>query len=159
LVELQEGGWPLVIVRIPPVLDEVAIKSMFAGFDRMTARRRKFSALIDTSAMTGVPDALGRKLIAEERISRSMTEAAFNLGNAVLMVSAPARVVLRLIEWMRPPVVPQRLVATEAEGIEWCCGQLIKAGIPLPPQTEALRAPESERRSMPPRSRAPSPPR
>ena len=159
LVEVEDAAWPLVIVQIPPVLDEPAIESMYAGFDRLTSRKAKFSALIDTSALTKFPNALERKLIADGRISRTLTEAAYNLGNAVLMTSAPARVVLRLIEWVRPPVVPQRLVASRAEGIEWCCRRLAKARIPLPPQIDVLRARESERASLARQSRAPLPPR
>lgn len=139
LVDVQEAAWPLVVVRIPPVLDVRAIESMYQGFDRMVTRRTKFTALVDTSALRTFPQAVERKLIAEGRASRVMTEAAFNLGNAVFLTSAAARLVLRLIEWVRPPVVPQYLVPTFAEGVEWCCGRLARAHIPLTPEIEALR--------------------
>jgi hypothetical protein len=146
LVEVDDAAWPLVIARIPEVLDEPAIDSMLQGFDRVLERSARFATLIDTSAMKGFPDARARSKIGEYMKARTMAEAAYNLGNAVVILSAPARAALTAINWLRRPVTPQYLVGTAWEGIDWCCERLKGAGIDPSRGVAVLRARDREQK-------------
>jgi hypothetical protein len=138
LVEVRDDAWPLVLVRMPGALDGPAIESMFQGWDGVLGRKAKFSGLIDTSALTKFPDAVGRKRIAAWMAARTMAERLYCVGNAVVITSGMARAVLTAINWIRGPVSPQNLVGSRLQGLEWCCGQLVKAGLELTPGIELV---------------------
>src|SRR5260221_2179505 len=129
LVEVDDAAWPFLITRMPQALDAPAIDSMFEGFDRVLRRHERFATLVDTSALTKFPDARERTRIGEYMKARTMAEAAYNLGNAIVIASAPARTVLTAINWIRRPVTPQFIVGTFWEGIEWCATRLTGAGL------------------------------
>ncbi|HEY2514774.1 MAG TPA: hypothetical protein VGI39_28105 [Polyangiaceae bacterium] len=139
-VDLDVTAWPLVQARIPATFDVEAIDSFFRGFDEVLARKTKFVTSIDTSALSRFPDALERSHLGECMKVRTFAEASYNLGNAVILRSATARTVLTAVNWVRRPVTAQQLVGTFAEALEWCCGRLAQAGIPLSPAIEMLRA-------------------
>jgi hypothetical protein len=139
LVEVRLDAWPLVLVRIPEALDPPAIDSMIEGWERVFARASKFSGLIDTSALTQFPDAVGRKRIADWLTTRAMTEKLYCVGNAVVITSTLARAGLTAINWVRKPISPQNLVGSRVQGIEWCCERLVAAGLPLTPAIELVR--------------------
>jgi hypothetical protein len=145
LVEVDDAAFPIIIARIPAKLDAPAIDSMFAGFDRVLERHERFATLVDTSALTSFPDAMERARIGEYMKSRTMAEAAYNLGNAVLIASTAARTVLTAINWIRRPVTPQYMVGNFWEGIEWCGGRLAQAGIDPARALAHLRAREAGR--------------
>jgi hypothetical protein len=157
LVEVDDGAWPLIVARMPEELDAPAIDSMFRGFDKALSRNAKFATVVDTTALSKFPDALGRQRIGEYMKARTIAERLYNLGNAVVIRSASARAVLTAINWIRQPVTAQHLVATFPEALEWCCERLERAGVPLSPALEALRAREraggAQRPVQPPGSR------
>lgn len=124
---------------MPQRLDLDAIDSFFEGLDVVFARKSRFSAIVDTTALEGFPDAVGRQRLVEGLNKRSFTEKAYNVGNGVVIVSAAARAVLTAINWVRPPVTTQYLVGDFAEAVEWCCGRLTAAKVALTPEIETLR--------------------
>jgi len=139
LVEVDSSAWPLVVIRIGEALDLPAIDSFMQGIDQVLARKIRFITIVDTSALTKVPNAIERRTLIEAMNKRTFSEKAYNLANAVVLVSAPARAVLTAINWIRPPVRPQHFVSNFEEAVEWCCEQLVLAGIGLSPKVEALR--------------------
>jgi hypothetical protein len=148
LVEVDESAWPIILVRIPSVLDLPAIQSMFDGLDRVVARESKFATVVDTRALTQFPNAIERKIIAKFMIERTTAEALYNLGNAVVMSSPAARAVFTAIQWLRRPVTAHYMAATTVAGIDWCCMRLKQAGIARPATIDALRESELQRGSV-----------
>jgi hypothetical protein len=124
---------------MPERLDTDAIDSFFEGLDAVFARKSRFSAIVDTTALSSFPDAVARHQLVEGLNKRSFTEKAYNVGNGVVIVSAAARAVLTAINWVRPPVTTQYVVGEFAAAVEWCCGRLIEAKVALTPEIEALR--------------------
>jgi hypothetical protein len=139
-VEIDTTAWPLVVMRMPPVLDLAVIDGFLKGIDGVLARKAKFSAIIDTTALQRFPNAVERQRMVEQLNLRTFAEKAYNVGNAVVIVSTPARAVLTAINWVRPPATTQHLVGTFPEALEWCCGRLVDAGVGLSPAIHALRA-------------------
>ena len=145
LVEVDDSAWPLVIVRIPPVLDTAAIESMFRGMDGVVDRKSRFAAMIDTRELSQFPNAVERKTIATWMTERTTAEALYNLGNAVVMTSPSARAVFTAIQWIRRPVTAHFITGTTLAGIDWCCMRLKQAGLSLPQTIGTVRAREESR--------------
>jgi len=140
LVRFDTSTWPLVVIRMPGRLDTAAIDSFLEGTDAVLGRKSKFSAVIDTTALSGFPNAIERHRLVDGMHKRNFAEKAYNVGNGVVIVSAASRAVLTAVTWLRPPVTTQHLVGNVAAAVEWCCGRLIAAGVPLTPEIEALRS-------------------
>jgi hypothetical protein len=138
-VDFDVNAWPLVVMRMPAALDLPAIDGFIQGIDSVLARKAKFSAIVDTTALRRFPDAVERRRLVEQLNLRTFTEKTYNVGNGVVIVSATARAVLTAINWVRPPATTQHLVGTFPEALEWCCGRLVAAGVGLSPGIQALR--------------------
>jgi hypothetical protein len=138
-VEIDTTAWPLAVMRMPAALDLAAIDGFLKGIDGVLARKAKFSAIIDTTELRRFPNAVERQRLVEQLNLRTFAEKAYNVGNAVVIVSTPARAVLTAINWVRPPTTIQHLVGTFPEALEWCCGRLVDAGVGLSPAIHALR--------------------
>jgi hypothetical protein len=139
-VEIDTTAWPLVVMRMPSTLDLAVIDGFVKGIDGVLARKARFSAIIDTTALQRFPNAVERQRMVEQLNRRTFAEKAYNVGNAVVIVSTTARAVLTAINWVRPPATTQYLVGTFPEALEWCCSRLVDAGVGLSPAIHALRA-------------------
>jgi hypothetical protein len=137
-VDFDESGWPIVIVGIPRALDAPAVESLLAGFDKVLTRQAKFAAVVDTTLLTQMPTALERGHIGEYMKARTMAEATFNMGNAVVLTNPLPRVVLMAINWIRRPLTPQHFASTRVEAVEWCRDRLVKSGVDITGELEAM---------------------
>jgi hypothetical protein len=142
LVEVSDAAFPIVVMRVPVALDGPAIRSMFDGMDRVLQREARFTLIVDTRALKRFPTAVERSSIAEWMKARNFAEARYNLGNAVVLSSTTARAVLTAIQWIRRPITAHGYMATMNEAVDWCCEQLAKASVPLPPGLSVLRSPQ-----------------
>jgi hypothetical protein len=143
LVRVEDAAWPLIIVRIPAVLDGPAIQSMFRGMERVVARKSRFATLVDTRALTQYPNALERKVLAQWMTAHTAAEALYNVGNAIVIASPAARAVLTAIHWLRRPVTAQCFVSAPVEGIDWLCMRLKQVGLAPNDAIATLRVSET----------------
>ena len=91
------------------------------------------AAVIDTTPLTRLPDAVERKRIAEWMQHRVAAEALYNRGNGLVVGSVASRAAITAINWLRKPVNPQAVFATRVEAADWCCARLVESGIALTP--------------------------
>ena len=145
LVEVIDRAWPLLILRMPAALDEAAVESMFKGMDRVLEREARFTMVVDTRALKSFPTPVERKTIAKWMTERTLAEARYNLGNAVVMTSPFARAAFAAIQWIRRPVTAHFMTANTVAGIDWCAERLKAASIPVPVTVAALRLSEEVR--------------
>jgi hypothetical protein len=136
---VDSTAWPLVVMRIPSVFDAPTVDRFAQQYDAVLDRKEKFALLSDTTALTKLPSAIERQHIAQLWKARTFVEATYCLGCAVVIASTPARTVFTAILWLRPPAVEQHLVGKFEDAFEWCCGRLVRAGIPLTPKIEGMR--------------------
>jgi hypothetical protein len=137
---VDSEAWPLVVMRIPPRFDLLAIERFTRQYDEVLARKTKFVLLADTTALTGFPNAVERRHLGQLMNARNFAEGAYALGYAVVMASPTARTVYTAILWLRPAPVPQVIVSDVAAALDWCCTRLGEAGLSLTPRIEALRS-------------------
>jgi hypothetical protein len=141
-VEIDTTAWPLVVMRMPAALDLAVIDGFLQGIDAILARKAKFAAIIDTTALQRFPNAIERQRLVGQLNLRTFAEKTYNVGNGVVIVSTAARAVLTAINWVRPPPTTQHLVGTFPEALEWCSRRLVDAGVGLSPAIQALRKAE-----------------
>jgi hypothetical protein len=137
---VDSSAWPLVVMRIPERFHIEAIDRIAHEWDAVLSRKEKFAAIIDTAPLTSFPNATERQRIVELWRARTFAEAAYSVGYAIVIVSAPARAVLTALMWLRPAAVAQQIVGDFDDAVEWSCGRLAGAGIELNPQIEAIIA-------------------
>jgi hypothetical protein len=145
LVEIIDRAWPLIILRMPEALDEAAVQSMFKGLDRVLERQAQFSMVVDTRALKSFPTPVERKTLAKWMTERTLAEARYNLGNAVVMASPLARAAFAAIQWVRRPVTAHFMTASTVAGIDWCSERLRAASIVVPVAVAAVRLAEEVR--------------
>jgi hypothetical protein len=136
-----DSTWPLVVVHLPAVMGMAAIRSIVDGYEVLLRRDQRFAHVVDCSAVSKFPGASERKLLIDwlgddVRIER---ERRLTVGTAVVLTSGPMRAFVSAINWVRRPSTPQKWTATQAEAVDWCCEQLVEAGVTLPPAVAALR--------------------
>ena len=141
-VVVEDGGWPLFIVRLPPTVSVETVQSMIAAFEGAYDRGERFATIIDSSPILKFPSAPARQVLTDwvgspQRVER---ERAFTVAVAVVLLSGPLRALSAAINLARPPASPQRWASTMAEAVEWTTQRLIDSGVPLTPATRALYA-------------------
>jgi hypothetical protein len=150
LVEVDVLAWPLIVIRMPSALDSRAIESFMRGLDEVFTRRDRFVAIVDTTRLSRFPNAIERRQLIVELDKRTFAEQSYNMGNAVVIVSAAARAVLTAINWVRPPIITQHIVSNFRDALEWCSGRLVLAGIGVTPRFQALLDQERVAAERPP---------
>jgi hypothetical protein len=141
-LEFLEGTWPLIVVRLPTLMNDVpTIQALIGYLERAHLRGERFAVMVDCSAVVKFPGSVERRMLmdwmAEER--HLAHERAHTVGTAIVLTSGPMRALMSTMNWVRRPQTPQVWKATTTEAIEWCCQALTKEGIALSPALEALR--------------------
>lgn len=139
----DDGAWPLVIVQMPPLMNNaIAIRSIIDGFEGLYRRDARFASILNGSAVVKFPGAAERKALLDwvGNDARVANERRLSVGTGLVLPSGPMRAFVSAINWVIRPATPQKVTATQEEAVEWCCERLQEASIPLPPAIGALRA-------------------
>lgn len=142
-LQFIDATWPLIVVRLPPVMREArVVQALIDNFERVHARNGRFVVMVDCSAVAKFPGPVERKMLTDWLAGSRLKnkEREHTIGAAVVLTSGPMRAFVSAINWVRRPETPQVWKATPAEALDWCCQQLVEAGLPLTPAIESLRA-------------------
>jgi hypothetical protein len=141
-LSVEDRGWPLLVVRFPPVVSVDTMQSMVKTIEQAYERGERFVAIIDTTAVLKFPAAPARKILTDwvADANRAERDRAFTVGTAVVLPSGPLRALTAAINLVRPPVSPQQWMATLPEAVEWARRRLLDAGVALTGGAEALYA-------------------
>jgi hypothetical protein len=139
---VEDRGWPLFVVRLPPAVSVETVRSMVDAFEGAYDRGERFAAIVDSTLIVKFPSAGARRVLTDWVASphRAERERTFTVAVAVVLLSGPLRALSAAINLARPPASPQRWAATMAEAVEWTTQRLIDSGIPLTAGARALHA-------------------
>jgi hypothetical protein len=142
LVTVDDRGWPLLIIRIPPVVSSESLRSLIEAVERAYDRRQRFGVLCDNSEVIKFPDAAARRMLSDWVASprRAQCEVAYTVATVIVVRSGPLRALSAALTlaWRRP--TPHHWAGTIREGIDWLRQRLVAANVPLTPAAEALYA-------------------
>jgi hypothetical protein len=140
--QFDDSAWPLVIVHMPPLMNNMtAIRSLIDGFESVFGRNERFASVLNGSAVVKFPGSLERKVLMDwvGNEARLEKERRLSVATGLVLTSGPMRAFVSAINWVSRPVTPQIVTATQEEAVEWCCTRLQEAGIALTPAIGALR--------------------
>lgn len=144
---IDDRHFPLVFLICPREITSEFIAEFERGFDALFARRQKFVMICDLSAVGKVPDALTRKKLADvlNRPDFKERQAAYQVGSANLVDSAPIRAALTALLWIWHPPSPMSAPPTRAEAVRWGLDRLREEGVHVPASLEAFAVSEGAR--------------
>jgi hypothetical protein len=137
----DDTAWPLVVVICPEQVADETVDPLVAFFDGLFARGERFTLVVDTLPVKGVPGARWRKSITSwTRDARTQqNERKYNAGSAIVLSSQLVRGVFVALNWVWRPAAPITTAATMREGVDWCCDRLSESGVPRSPRLLALQ--------------------
>jgi hypothetical protein len=144
---IDDRHFPLVFLNCPRDINAEFIVEFERGFEALFARKQKFVMICDLSAVGKVPDALTRKKLADvlNRSDFKDRQAAYQVGSANLVDSAPIRAALTALLWIWHPPSPMTAPPTRAEAVKWGIERLREAGAHVPASLEAFAVAEGAR--------------
>jgi hypothetical protein len=139
--QIVENTLPLIVMRMPAIVDAEAIQAMMDGFDRAHRRGERFAAVLDATDVKRLPDSGTRRRLVEWMLDDEHVrcERALTVAVATVVPSSLVRAFVAAVYFVHPPCAPQQWSPSYAEGIEWTCARLVEAGIPLTPEIERMR--------------------
>jgi hypothetical protein len=142
LVVVEDRGWPLFIVRLPPAVSVETVRSMIDAFEGAYDRGERFAAIVDSSPILTFPSVIALRVLTDWVANplRAQRERTFTVAVAVVVPSGPLRALSAAINMARPPASPQHWTATIAEAVEWATRRLTDSSVPLTAGAHALHA-------------------
>jgi hypothetical protein len=140
VVTVEDGAWPILVIRFPVVVSAETVQSMLRAIERAYARKQRFAVIVDTTPVSKFPAAPARQVLSDWVADgqRAERERAWTVTTVVVLESGPLRALTAAINLMRKPVSPQHWTATFGDAVEWARRCLIAEGAKLPPGAEAL---------------------
>jgi hypothetical protein len=142
LVLVEDRGWPLFLLRIPPSLSVEAMRSFIDAFEAAYRRNERFAVVIDTTALSKFPAAPARQILSDwlhdpPRVER---EQALTVGTALVVASGPLRALMSAFNLARRKATPQEWTATWGQAVTWARDRLVAENVPLTRGADALLA-------------------
>ncbi len=137
---------PIIVTVMPARFSEAELATFFGHHEALLARRRRYATLTDLSNITGLPEAITRRRIAEwnQRIEPQMR--LYTIGTVVVAPSSVLRGAMTALNWLSPPPYPQEIVADRAAGLDALEALYRRVGDPVPPELARYRADLAGRR-------------
>jgi hypothetical protein len=122
-VEVALDEWPLVMFRMPRVVDVNAAHDLGQAINRLLERRERFVMVVDNRRTSDMPPA-ARKAVATWEKSQDAPLRAYAKAAAIIMPNRAMFAIAGLISWLNPPPYPKKCFLYEAEAKAWARGQL-----------------------------------
>jgi hypothetical protein len=136
-----DDAFPLLVTLNARRFDEAEARSMAEGYQRYFTRGQRYAVLSVSPRGAEPAGAKARKAVADwiggkdvRRYSRLLC-----VGAATVYENPLARGELTALLWLWTPPMPLRPCATVEEGLDYCFGRLLAAGVALPRPEDDLR--------------------
>jgi len=141
-VRVRAEHWPLVVLVAERSLERESLHDHEREVNALYAKKERFATLVETSAVSTMPDAATRKRLADWQNETRNEIARYNVVTATVVSSAVVRGAMTAMNWIFRPPNRQLAVATFDEGLDACVVALRAEGLALPPGlTRALDRP------------------
>jgi len=123
-IRIDESRWPLVVISWPAEeLDDDAVEAFIAASEARLARRQIHLSLHDGVRAGGI-SSRHRKQLAEHARAVEPLLREYMVAAAIVSQSALVHGVVTAINWLTPPVFPQKVFSDAAEAETWLGNQL-----------------------------------
>lgn len=136
-----ETWFPLVIAVRQGQFDDVELRQLDQGFERLYKRRTPFALLSVAERQAPPMDVRARQRFAQwanqPRIRRSWKELC--AGSVTVVAGEADRHSLTALLWLWTPAAPHDSVGTIAAGVDGCISRLLARKVALPTSSHVLR--------------------
>lgn len=123
-IRIDETRWPLVVISWPAEeLEDDAIEEFIAASEARLARRELHLSLHDGIRAIGLTSKQRKRLAEHTRAMEPMLRD-YMVAAAIVSPSAIVHGVVTAINWLAPPVFPQKVFSEAAEAEAWLGRQL-----------------------------------
>lgn len=130
--------WPLVVLRMPPIMIEDDIHYMQQCYEHVFAAPTRHALIVDTTPFVRVPDATLRRRMKEFEDSRRPIIKEKNIGSAIIIQNALVRGAYVALRWISPQPAPNKAFPTMQEAARWCVRGIEEDGQIVPIAAYAL---------------------
>lgn len=128
--------FPLVVLTFPPRLDQACVELFIEEQRALLARRALHVNLYDAGAVTNMPDATSRKMLAEFTKESDAASTRYNLGSVLVLDNPIVRAGLTAIHWLAPPPTQFVVVSTREAAMNECVRMLARRDLVVPQRTK-----------------------
>ena len=123
--------FPVLHTRLPAEIDAEGARAMYRAMEAGLAERRgAFVSIVDTRRLAHLPDALTRKVLAEQGTTRMRGFIRDRSLGSVLVVDRPlVRTGLQAINWLRTSLSEEGVASDMTEAVRWALPRLRAAGL------------------------------
>lgn len=140
-VRILTASWPVVILALPPAMNEDTMRELVRQMEALYARRQRYALITDTRRLVSVPGAKERKLLTDwlTRPDQIENQRTWNVGSSTIVPNALLRGALQAIYWVWTAPNPQHVAGHLDDAWRFCIDALTKQGVPLPAPSVELR--------------------
>jgi hypothetical protein len=145
-VEVDTSRFPLILQRLHFGYTEDDMRQGLARYRELFARGQRYAIAVTHEPGAKAGNAQMRKLIGAFQNEHADSIKRLNVAMAIVLPSITHRAAMTGINWLFPPVAPQRACVSVLEAVDYCCEMLTAERIALTPPILALQ--EELRRRM-----------
>jgi hypothetical protein len=124
---VEDGDWPLVVVRWPPGnASDADVEEVLARLTTFYGRRH---AVLHDGLRAGGMSAQAHRATVAHSLQHEDEIRRWVVASAVVATSAITRAMIKAVQWVAPPPSPFRVFADFSEAHEWLLQALRRAGL------------------------------
>ncbi|WP_143177882.1 hypothetical protein [Cystobacter ferrugineus] len=130
-IEIDESLWPLLTIRYRGVTTASQYAELLAARSRYLDRRERHLILHDMSQSSSMSSGEQRRLQAEWMKQEDARMRQWVVGIAFVTDSVPLRLLLSVIQHVRPLTMPNAIFPRVSEALPWIVAQLRQSGLDI----------------------------
>jgi hypothetical protein len=130
-IQVDTSRFPLVVQTLYFGYTEADMRQALAHYEPLFARGERYAIAVHHEPGAPVGDAPMRAMIGTFQSANVAHIRACNVCVGVVLPSFSHRAALTALNWLFPPVAPQKACATLLEAVDYCCRMLTAEGIAL----------------------------
>jgi hypothetical protein len=139
-VEVDTSRFPLVVQTLHFGYTEEDMRRALAQYLPLFARRQRYAIAVQHEPGAPVADAPMRAILGVFQTANLDHIRYCNVCVGVVLPSFSHRAAMTALNWLFPPVAPQRACASIIEAVEYCCQMLTTEGIKLSAPIQKLQS-------------------
>jgi len=139
-VDVDISRFPLIVQSLRYGYAVEDLRQTMPIYERLLSQGRRYAIVVNHEPGATIATAAMRAYLGAWQQQHAAQIAQCNVGVAVVLPSMPHRAAMTALNWLFPPVTPQRACGSFLEAVEFACDSLVAQGIELSPRAVELRA-------------------
>jgi hypothetical protein len=139
-VDVDTSRFPLVVQTLRFGYTAQDLLTGLEVYKPLLATGKRYAIAVQHEPGAPVADAQIRAMLGEWQAKNDAAIKRCNVCVGVVLPSFAHRAAMTALNWLFPPVTPQRACASLIEAVDFCCERLTQEGIPLSPSILVFQA-------------------